>query len=71
MHYHPSKQVRQTADVYARSCTIILRGSGYPPWVEQYLIGENLKVVGAEFSTLSWAIFLCYKIYAQHAYGHF
>ncbi len=36
----------------------------------RYLMGENLKVVWAEFSTLSEAVLLHNKENAQHAYDH-
>ncbi len=37
----------------------------------RYITGDNLKVVWAEFSTLSQAVLLCNKVSAQHAHGHF
>jgi len=36
----------------------------------RYLTGENLKLVWAEFSTLSWAVLLLSKGNAQHAHRH-
>jgi hypothetical protein len=34
----------------------------YPSRRAQYLTGENIKVVWAEFSTLSWAVLLCNNV---------
>jgi len=36
-----------------------------------YLTGENLKVVWAKFSTLSWAVLLSDKVNVQNALGRF
>jgi hypothetical protein len=38
---------------------------------EQNLMGENMKSVWAEFSTLSRIVLLNNKENVQHAYGHF
>jgi len=37
----------------------------------QYQMQENLKVVWAEFSTLSYAVLLHNKEHARHTHGHF
>ncbi len=39
--------------------------------IEEHKIGENLKVVWAEFSTLSWTVLLNRSVISRYTYGHF
>jgi len=43
----------------------------YLEWGERYLTGENLKIVWAEFSTLSWAVLLKSDISVLPKNSHF
>ncbi len=58
------QSILETFDIYGPNKKKLDRGS-------QYLKGENLKVVWAEFSTLSQAVWLNKKMRIQHKHSHF
>ncbi len=56
---------------YKEALKVVLGNFDQFEWGEQYLMGEKLKAVKAEFPAISEAVLLCNKENAVHAYGHF